>query len=195
MTVLRWIPASLFCVLAEVALASEEAGHGGGHGEHHAAGIPWLTLGFTAFNFILFSLLIAKYVAPSVRSWLRERHERVVRDLEAAATAKAEALKLRDEWQARIGQLGSTIESMRAQARADADRERERILAAAQKAADAILRDAERTAAYQLRRTEEELRAELAKAALKQAEAQVRAKWTSEDQMRFVADFLSQVQA
>lgn len=195
MRVLGWIPASLFCLLAEVARASEEAGHGGGHDEHHAAGIPWLTLAFTTFNFLLFSFLIARYVAPTVRSWVRERHERIVRDLEAAATAKAEALKLRDEWQARIGQLGSTIEDMRAQARADAERERERILAAAQKAAEAILRDAERTATYQLRRTEEELRAELAKAALQQAEAQVRAKWTAEDQMRFVADFLSQVQS
>ncbi len=194
MRMLAWIPVWLLPLLADLALASEEAHHEGGHG-HHPAGIPWLTLGLATFNFILFSWVISRYVMPGVRGWLRERHHKIVRDLEAAAAAKAEATKLRDEWQARIAKLGETAEEMRTQARLDAERERERILAAARKSAEMIRKDAERSAAYQIRRTEEMLRAELVKTALKQAEEQVRTKWTPEDQTRFVADFLAQVQS
>lgn len=194
MSLLRWSPVWLLPFVADLALAAEEAHHQGGH-EHHAAGIPWVTLGFNVINFLLFGYILARYLLPAMRTWLRERHDRIVRDLEAAANAKAEASRLRDEWQARIAQLGATIEEMRAHARVDAERERDRILAAAHKTAEAIRKDAERTSAYQIRRTEELLRAELAKSALKQAEEQVRSKWTTEDQMRFVADFLSQVQS
>jgi len=191
---LRWLPVCLLPLLVDVARAAEEAHHEGG-AAHHPAGIPWGTLGLTLVNFLLFSYVIARYVMPAVRGWLRERHHRIVADLEAAAKAKAEALRLRDEWKRRLEQLGETVEEMRTQARLDAERERDRILAAAHKSAEAIRKDAERTAAYQIRRSEEQLRAELAKAALQQVEEQVRSKWTSEDQMRFVADFLAQVQS
>jgi len=194
MRLLTWIPASLLVLLADVALASEEAHHEAAHG-HHPAGIPWLTLGFTTFNFLLFSYVISRFVMPGIRGWLRERHQRIVNDLEAAAQAKAEAVRLRDEWQARIAKLGEAAEEMRVQSRRDAERERERIIAAAHKAAEMIHKDAERTTAYQIRRTEEILRAELVKSALKQVEENVRSKWTTEDQTRFVADFLAQVQS
>ena len=190
----RWLSVWLLPLLVDVARAAEEAHHESG-AEHHPAGIPWGTLGLTTVNFLLFCYVIARFVMPAVRGWLRERHQRIVGDLEAAAKAKAEALRLRDDWQRRIDQLGETAAKMRTQARLDAERERDRILAAAHKSAETIRKDAERTAAYQIRRTEEQLRAELAKAALQQVEEQVRSKWTAEDQTRFVADFLAQVQS
>ena len=118
----------------------------------------------------------------------------MISDLEAAATAKAEALQLKAEWEARLARLDQTIEEMRAQARQDAERERERILAAARKTAETIRRDAERAAAYEVRRTQELLRAELVRQALHAAEAQARSSWTAADQERFIADFLKQVQ-
>jgi F-type H+-transporting ATPase subunit b len=132
---------------------------------------------------------------PAVRTWVRERRDRVINDLESAAEAKAEALQLKAEWEARLAHLDETIAEMRAQARQDAERERARILAAAQKTADTIRRDAERAAAYEVRRMQEQLRAELVRQALRSAEAQARSQWTAADQERFIADFLTQVRA
>ena len=84
---------------------------------------------------------------------------------------------------------------MRAQARQDAERERERILAAARKTAETIRRDAERAAAYEVRRTQELLRAELVRQALRARRRRKPARsWTAADQERFIADFLKQVQ-
>jgi len=174
--------------LASVTLASEAAE------EHHATGIPWLTLLFNIINLGGFLWILGRFVLPSVRSWVRERRDQVIHDLEAAAAAKADAERLRAEWQARLAHLNETIEELRAQARRDAEQERERILAAARAAAEAIRRDAERTAAYQVRQTQQLLRAELVRQALQMVEQDVRAKWTAADQDRFVGDFLKQVQ-
>src|SRR5262245_45754702 len=96
---------------AGAALASEEA-----HGEHHAAGIPWGMLALQAINLLIFLWVLGRYVLPSVRTWVRERGQRVVDELQAAATAKAEAERLKAEWEARLGQLDREIEALRAQA-------------------------------------------------------------------------------
>ena len=173
-------------LLARVALASEDA-------HHHEAGIPWSTLAFSTINLLIFLWVLGRYVMPAVRNWVRERRTRVIGDLKAAATAKAEALQLKAEWEARLAHLDQTVEEMRAQARQDAERERERILAAARKTAETIRRDAERAAAYEVRRTQEQVRAELVRQALRSAEAQARSRWTPADQERFIADFLKRV--
>jgi F-type H+-transporting ATPase subunit b len=174
-------------LLAHAAVASEEA-------QHHEAGIPWGTLALSTINLLIFLWVLAHFAMPTVRTWVRERRTRVVGELEEAAKLKGEALQLKAEWEARLAHLGQTIEEMRTQARQDAERERERILAAARKTAETIRRDAERAAAYEVRRTQQQLRAELVRQALRVAEEQARAGWTAADQERFITDFLKQVQ-
>ncbi len=174
-------------VLATVAMAEEET-------HHHAEGTPWASLFFSTVNLLIFLWILARFALPAVRGWVRDRRDKVVSALEAAAAAKAEAEKLRAEWQARLAEIHQTIETLRMEARRDAERERERILAAAYQTAETIRRDAERTAAYELRRTQAQLRAELARQALRLAEESVRAHWSAADQQRFVAEFIKQVE-
>jgi F-type H+-transporting ATPase subunit b len=176
------------CALhARLALASEES-----HG-HAPGGIPWSSLLFSAINLAIFVWVLARFVMPAVRQWVRDRRDQVVNDLRDAAAAKAEAERLKAEWEARLADLQHTIAELHAQAQRDAERERERILAAARAAADAIRKDAERAAAYELRRTQAQLRAELVRQAISLAEEATRAQWTAADQQRFIADFLKQV--
>ena len=181
---------SLARILAVVAIASPALAAGGGHHE----GIPWLTLGFSTFNVILFLLVMRRFALPVVRDFVRDRHARILRDLNAADEARAEALRLKAEWEQRLAHLEESIAGMRDQARQDAERERERILADARRTAERIQRDAEQAAAAELRQIRAELRVELARQAMQQAEKTVRERWTDADQQRFVADFLKQVQ-
>lgn len=174
-------------IQVQCALASEEA-----HG-HEAHGIPWGSLLFSAINLAIFIWVLARFVMPAVRQWVQQRRDQVVNDLADAAAAKAAAERLRAEWEARLADLERTTAELRAQAQQDAERERERILAAAHAAADAIRRDAERSAAYEIRRTQQQLRAELVRQAISLAEDATRAQWTPADQQRFIADFLKQV--
>ncbi len=172
-------------LLAPAALASEEAaGHGGG---------ALAPLFFSSVNLAIFIWILARYAFPAVRDRVRERRSHVLRALEEAARARAEAEALRAQWATRMEQLEPTIEEMRTQARLDAERERERILAAAQKMAESIRRDAERAAAYEVRRTQQALRAELVRQAVLLTEEAARTQWSAADQQRFVAEFLKQV--
>jgi F-type H+-transporting ATPase subunit b len=173
--------------VAAVAMASEPA-------HEHQAGVPVGALVFSTINLLIFVWILARFVMPSVRSWVYDRRADVIRALEDAARAKAEAERLRAEWGARLATIDRTIEEMRAQAREDAERERDRILAAARTAAEAIRKDAERVAAYEVRRTQQLLRAELVRQAVRLAEDAARSQWSAADQQRFIADFLKQVE-
>jgi F-type H+-transporting ATPase subunit b len=172
--------------LVPPAIAAEEAhGHGGG--------VPVLTLVFSAINLLIFIAILGRMAAPGIRVWVRARRNTVVSDLEDAAAARGDAMRLKAEWEEKVATLDETIRQMREQARVDADRERDRILAHARDVATAIQRDAERTIAAELRRARAELRAEIAREAVKLAEDEVRKKWTAGDQQRFVAEFVKQV--
>jgi F-type H+-transporting ATPase subunit b len=102
-------------------------------------------------------------------------------------------MRLKAEWEERLAKLDETIRQMRDQARQDAERERERLLADAHAVAEAIHRDAEKTIAAELRAMRTELRAQVAREAVAIAEGEVRRQWTVNDQQRFVADFIKQV--
>lgn len=171
-------------------LASEEAHHGAGHEEH---GIPWATLFLTLINFSLFVGVLARFVWPQVKLWVRERHTTVVGELQAAARAKQEAEDLRAQWRLRMERLDADLEALRAEARRDLAQERERVLAAANKTAEAIRRDAERAATAEVRRVQEQLRTELVRSAVKLATEKTRKGWAADDQQRAIDDFLKQV--
>ncbi len=184
------ILAAASVLLAATAWAeAEESAHG--HEAQSSAGI----LVFSAINLLIFLWMLGRFVLPPVRDWVRARRQRVVQALEQAAAAKAEAERLRAQWEERLAQFDATVEEMQAQARRDGERERDRILEAARKTADSIRRDAELAAAYELRRTQEQLRAELVRQALRLAEGAARTQLSAADQERFVAEFLKQVQA
>lgn len=178
-----------------LSLTSAAAALAASGGEHHDAGIPWLTLLFSTVNVLIFAWVLNKFAMPSIRAWVKDRHDRIIRDLNAADEARAEATRIKAEWERRLAELEAGIATMRAQAQQDAERERERILAEAQKTAERIQRDAEQAAAAEIRQVRTQLRAELTRRAMDLAEQSVRERWNDADQDRFVSDFIKQVQA
>jgi F-type H+-transporting ATPase subunit b len=184
-------PLVLMAVLsfASSALAEEAA-----HGHAHETASPLWPLLFSVINLAIFLWVLARYVLPPVREWVHHRRSHVVQALEEAAAAKAEALRLRQEWEQRLAQFSRAVEEMQAQARQDAERERALILEAAHKTAEAIRRDAELAAAYEVRRTQELVRADLVRQAVRLAEEAARTQLTADDHQRFVAEFLKQVE-
>lgn len=186
---MRVLPFLLTVALPALASESEHEGHGGGHG-----GIPWATLLFSTINLCIFGWIMARFAVPSVKTWVRERREQIVRDLEAAATARGEALRLKAEWEARMAKLDDEIAALRAEARDDIERERQRILAAANASAANVRRDAERIAAAEAQQLAAQLQAEVARKAISLAENTIRSQWTGQDQERLVSDFLKHVQ-
>jgi F-type H+-transporting ATPase subunit b len=178
--------AALATAAVPLALAEE-----GTHG--HEVSSPLGPLFFSTVNLLIFLWVLARYVLPPIRAWVRSRRTHIVQALETAAAAKADALRLQSEWEERLAQFNQSLEAMRTQARRDAEHERDQIIAAAHKAAAAIRKDAELAAAYEMRRTQELVRAELVRQALRSAEDAARTQLTADDQQRFVTEFLKQV--
>lgn len=166
---------------------AEEAAH------EHAAGPALAPLLFSAINLAIFLWILARFAMPQVRRFVHQRRNQIVQAMEEAAAAKAEAQQLRAQWETALAQFDQKMEELRAQARHDAERERDRIVVEARKAADGIRRDAERAAAYEVRRMQEQLRAELVRHAVRLAAETARAQLTADDQQRFITEFLNQV--
>ena len=186
--------ASTGLVLAAVLCAGSALAEETGHGHAHETASPLWPLLFSTINLAIFLWVLARYLLPPVREWVRHRRSHVVHALEEAAAAKAEALRLREEWERRLADFSRSVEEMQVRARQDAERERAHILETAHKTAEAIRRDAELAAAYELRRTQELLRAELVRQAVRLAEQAARTQLTTDDHQRFVGEFLKQVE-
>ncbi len=190
MRALRSVLVVSLLALPTLVLASEGGAH---HEEHH--GIPWATLIFSAINFGLFIFLMSRLAWPSIRDWVSTRHAAIVQTLEQAERAKREAEQLKQEWERRLSGLQTEIDALRAQARADIAREREHMMAAAQRTADSIRRDAVRAAEQEQRAAQALLRDEVARRALALATERARKELTAADHDRFIGDFLKQVRS
>lgn len=182
---MRWAAVLLDVLGPSAALAQEI--------EEHGHGVPWGKLVFSTINFAIFVYILRRAAWPVLRNWVAERRTKIAEALAQADRARREAEALRAEWQRRLDHLGSELESMLAQARQDIAVERDQILAAARRTAETIRRDAERTAASELRGAREQLRAEVAAQALAIAERLAPQRLTAADQQRFVAEFVEQV--
>ena len=166
----------------------------GGHHEGDHGGLPVATLIFSAINLLIFLFIIRRYAFPAVKDWVKTRRDNIVEELEQAAIARAEAQRLQGEWQKRLNAFDETVAQMKKQSREDTERERERILIAAKETAQKITEDAKKAAVYEATKAQAEIQSDLLRQAVLKAEERVRANWSSEDQGRFVTDFLKQVQ-
>jgi len=162
--------------------------------EEHGHGVPWHKLLFSVINLAIIVYILRRGAWPALRNWVAERRAKVAEALAQAERARRDAEALRAEWQQRLEHLGVELESMLVQARQDIAVERDQILAAAKKAAETIRRDAERTAASELRAARDQLRAEIAAQALAIAERLAPQRLTPADQQRFVSEFVAQVE-
>jgi F-type H+-transporting ATPase subunit b len=174
---------------------------GGGHDESH--GIPWKFLAFATVNLAIFLFVLPRLLPlflktmglPASRDDLKSRRADIQSALQQAAKAKEESERLKEEWERRLANLGTEIEALRRQAREEIAAEREQILAAATKLADAIRRDAQKAAEQEVRNAESRLREEVAAQALAISRRLAPQRLTATDHERFVGDFIRQVQS
>ena len=181
---------SIIAVLAaETALAAET--HGGEHGAPSVA--QWKLLAFSAINFVIFVLLMVRVARSPLRDFLLNRRRNVVDSMEESARLKAEAERLRKEYEQKAAALDRAREDLIAEVKSIAEADRKRALVAAEEAAARMRQDAERTARSDLERARQELRAEAARLAEELARDEVRRRLTDQDRKRLLDEFLARV--
>ena len=178
-----------------------KGGHEGhdGHGEAHASNpLAWPKVKdfiWRTLNFIALLALLAYFGGKPVINALRGRQERIAGEL-ADLTAKRDAAEQSyREFTAKIAGMEKEMEQLVEQAVAQAQNEKARILAEAERAAGEIKRQAEAAVQAEVAAAKRRLREEVAEEAAKMAEDLIRQNLTEADHVGVIEQYLERVGA
>jgi len=183
------IIAALLLLLSPVlAIASTDGGHSGPptHGQ-------WVLMAFTVVNFLIFAGLMRRFTKVPLRDFLASRRKELVEAMAEATKAKAEADRVKKEYEEKAAGLAQAREELIAEVRGIAESEREHAIQAADEACVRLMQDVERTADSDLARARLELRAEAARLATEIATKEIEAKMDPATRSRLLKEFLERV--
>jgi ATP synthase F0 subunit b len=200
---------ALALVLGSTAVAQEP--NAGGHpaaesAEQHADGIEnWWTwdykekhlpppFGFALINFAIFCAVMYKLAAAPLREFVRDRHDRVRNDLDAAAKLNREARERLSEAEKRIAGVDAEIDRVVSTIRQEAEAEKARAIAAAEEQARRLKTDAEKQIAAEIERARGELRRGVVEAAVALAEELLRKQIGADDQRKLAEGYVTELE-
>ncbi|HTM11003.1 MAG TPA: ATP synthase F0 subunit B [Verrucomicrobiae bacterium] len=164
-----------------------------GEAEEHAASASELIFPF--LNFLIFLFLIYRFALPLVRDYLNKRRADIAAAVHEGDEAKRKGEALLAEYRGRLASLGDELRAIRDSLRADAEKERAKLLADAAEIGGRIKADADFLADQEVRLARQEVRKEIVDTAAETAERLVRDNLTPADQKRIVGEFLTEVGA
>lgn len=182
---------TLTLALPALLLAGPALAAGGGHGDDH--GIPWGAIGQHAINLVLLLGFLGFILRKRIPDALKSRKAAVAKDIAAARAAHEEAKARYAALEARLQGFEQELATLRTEAEAEAQAERDTILAKADAAAKAIEEGAQRAIAAETRRATQALRADAAALAVQVAAEQIKSQFTPEDDQRLTGDFLDTI--
>ncbi len=187
---------------AEDIQVQADAGHGvqaadSGHGEVSGSLSPpklkdlfWRTV-----NFIALLIILIKFLAKPVGNAIAGRQQQVKEDLEDLQARRDEAERSYKEFEGRLAGMEKEMDSVVEKAIAQAQVEKERILEAAERAADDITRQAEAAVQAELVEAKKTLQNEIAEQAAAMAEELIVKNLTQDDQIKITEQYLDRVGA
>jgi F-type H+-transporting ATPase subunit b len=171
---------------------TEHVEHPAATAHHGAAHGPTVgQLFWPALNFVLFVVLLVRFLRGPIVVYFRERGARLRDALAAGARAREAAETLRAQLARDMENLPALRERLRADLRAAAERERDNLVAQGRTAAARIRRDAELLAEQEFAAARDAVRAEVIEEAIRQATVLVQEGIRPQDQERFVRDFVT----
>jgi F-type H+-transporting ATPase subunit b len=175
--------------------AHETAGEHAAGGEHEAPSISGKALAFQLLNFGVLLFVLIKFGGPPVRKALEARHQQIKSDLASAAEARAAAQARFEQQEKRLAALESEIAAIVAGIKQEAEAEKARLIALAEDRAKRIREESEFIIEQQVKQAEEDLRREVAAAAVALAEQIIRSQLGAGDQQRLIDTFVGDVAA
>ncbi|NLC71647.1 MAG: ATP synthase F0 subunit B [Desulfuromonadaceae bacterium] len=148
---------------------------------------------YRTINFAVMAGIIYYFVAKHFRKAMADRRQKIEAELHEARTARAEAEAKYQEVTVKLQKASDEIENIRLSIQREGEIEKEKIIANAQQAAGKIRADAEKVAAREIDRARNELRQEASHLAIVLAGELIRKNVTTEDQERFVSEYLKNV--
>jgi F-type H+-transporting ATPase subunit b len=183
----RFIPeATLALVLISFALPAI-ASEGG-------SGVSIKELVWQAVNLIILLGVLFAVARKPITAYFADRRKQIQDDIATADALFADSRRQFAEWQAKLADLASEIETIQSEARTRAEEEREQIIAAAHDRAERIKSDAVVAIDQELRRAQEELREEAASLAVDLATKMLDDQVDDRDRDRLLDEFITRVE-
>ena len=179
----------LLFALTQIVPAIALAASSGGHEE----GIPSAVI-YQAINFFLFIGLMVFLLRKPVRGYFTGRQAAYKAALHKAETARREAEAKRQEIQDRLNKLESTTQQSVAQAKAEAEALKQKIVTEAQQLSVSMREEAQRTAAVEVERAKNQLREEMLAQAVALSRKMLEEKIAEPDQKRLQTEFVDKIQ-
>ncbi|MDR1050496.1 MAG: ATP synthase F0 subunit B [Deltaproteobacteria bacterium] len=181
-------------------VAAEGAGHeageaseGAGHDAPGYSASQWKDFGWRTANFVVFALALFFFLRRPVAAFFSGRREGIGRTLEYLETQSRNLEEQTQVMRRKLSELGREKSAILTQYEREGARERDRIIAGAEAAAETIIRRAEAAVAVEIQAARRDLVREAGALAKSIAEKQLREQVTDEDRWRLAMDFVDQV--
>lgn len=156
--------------------------------------LDWNLL-WTVVNLLILFLLLKKFLFGPVCKMIDEREAMIKKDIDSAKQAKADAEKMKTDYEAEIAGAHSEALEITKRARENAQKEGEVIIQNAREESAKILKDAEKSAENERSRALDNAKVEIADLALLAAARVINKNVGSESDKEAVNDFLCEVGA
>ena len=151
--------------------------------------------GFALINFAIFLGIMSRLAWKPLKQYMAERHDAIAKNLDEAATLRAEAERTLKQYEEKIGGIDREIETLLAQIKKESEAEKVRIMAAAEADAKRLKEDAERQIAAEIDRARRELRRGVIEAAVASAQDSLKKNIAADDQRKMAEKYVHDVEA
>jgi F-type H+-transporting ATPase subunit b len=173
---------------------AEETHHAAEGMAHDPHAIPWSSLFVQTFNFICIFVFLYFVLRKAVKAHFEHRARDYKMMVDRADSARREAEANKRSISDRLQKLESSAESSLADAKAEAEILRARMISEAKELSTRLEADAKRTTQTELERAKAELRRELLQSALKSSNENLQKSLGSSEQKQLQNEFVEKIQ-
>ena len=161
-------------------------------------GLPtakWWDLLWRTMNFAVLLIVLIKVLSKPIANGLRARQQSIKEQFTDLEERKAEADSVYQSYEEKLASIDQEISDIIQSAVAQEEAEKERIIDAANRAAEDIRRQAEMAIQHELAEAKLKLREDVANQAVVMAEELIRKNLQDADQVKLIEDYLAKVGA
>jgi len=182
---------SIFITVMSIFLFAAEVYASGGGGEHE--GPNWKDFSWRVFNFVILVGIVYWLAADKIKDFFSGRNKDIKAALEEAVAAREEAEKKFKEYDAKLDKAAEEIKGMAELLESQGLAEKEKIIAEARKTAEKMKEDAQKRMELEVKKAQNELRAETVRLSMKIAEGILKKQITAADHASMVSDYIDKV--
>jgi len=187
---------SFLVLLTLIALSSLAYASSGAPAGPTFWGLPtakWWDLLWRFMNFAVLLIVLVKVLSKPIANGLRARQQSIKEQFTDLEERKAEADSVYQSYEEKLASIEQEISDIVQSAVAQGEAEKERIIDAANRAAEDIKRQAEMAIQHELAEAKLKLREEVANQAVVMAEELIRKNLQDTDQVKLIEDYLAKV--